>query len=82
MALVSAALILLSQSESESQIVHSDHLQSVCLIEDIWANALHPNFWAYKPAQSYYQWLHNITPLVPPFNMSKLTLLQQMSLLI
>ena len=50
MALVSAALILLSWHESESQIVHSDHLQSVCLIEDIQANVLHPNFWAYKPA--------------------------------
>jgi hypothetical protein len=60
MALVSAALILSSRHESESQIVHSDHLQSVRLIEDIWANSLHPNFWAYKAARSYYRWLHNI----------------------
>ena len=52
MALVSTALVLSLWSEPESQIVHSNHLQSIHLIEDIQANMLHPNFWAcHAPSQ-------------------------------
>ena len=65
MTLISTALILASQNVSQSQIVYSDHLQSICLIKDICSNTLPPNFWAYKPAQSLYCWLGTILPHIP-----------------
>ena len=60
LALISAALIIAARNVSESQVVHSDHLQSIQLIEDIQSHTLPPNFWAHKPARSYYCWLDAI----------------------
>ena len=44
-------------SSCPSVTIFSDHLQSVHLISNICSNALLPNFWVSKLAQSYYHWL-------------------------
>src|SRR5260370_8902759 len=61
-ALISAALILVSQNVSQSPTVYSDHLQSICLIENIQSNTLPPNFQVYQLAQSLYWCLKSFLP--------------------
>src|SRR6266850_228983 len=61
-ALISAALISVSQNVSQLPTVYSDHLQSICLIEDIQSNTLPPNFQVYQPARSLYWWLKSVLP--------------------
>ena len=60
MALIAAGLVISAHFSSTSHAVHSDHLQSIRLIEDIRSDTLPPNFWAHKPARSYYRWLGNV----------------------
>ena len=60
MALIAAGLVISAHFSSTSHAVHLDHLQLICLIEDIHSNTLPLNFWAHKPAQSYYHWLGNV----------------------
>ena len=63
-ALISAALISVSQNVSQLPTVYSNHLQSICLIEDIQSNTLPPNFQVYQLAWSLYWWLKSVLPCI------------------
>ncbi|KAF8332738.1 uncharacterized protein EI90DRAFT_3122472 [Cantharellus anzutake] len=58
MALIMVAV--LSHPTPTAVVVFSDHLHLICLIQDIRAGTLPPNFWSYKPARPWYRWLEQI----------------------
>ncbi len=56
----SSSISTSSSSSHFPYIIYSDHLHSIRLIKDIQSNTLPPNFWAFRPARSYYKWLSKL----------------------